>query len=312
MLVGITGGSGFIGSALVQHHVSAGDSIRCLTRSPETRALRGVHLVEGDLAKPDERLARFADGLDVLYHCAAELTDEQRMHAINVEGTRALLEAAAGRIGRWVQLSSVGVYGRHRTGVVSEETTLDPSGPYEASKAAADTLVLKAHGNGQLASCALLRPSIVFGPGMRNRSVVQMIRMIERRVFFFIGDRGASANYVHVSNVVDALVLCATSPAANGRVYNLSDWCTVEEFAGAIADALGCARPRVRLPEGPVRRAVQLVGRMTALPLTESRIDALVTRGRYSIDRIQRELNYRLDVPIATGLAQMVEQRLAA
>jgi nucleoside-diphosphate-sugar epimerase len=112
--------------------------------------------------------------------------------------------------------------------------------------------------------------------------------------------------------VVDALVLCATSPAANGRVYNLSDWCTVEEFAGAIADALGCARPRVRLPEGPVRRAVQLVGRMTALPLTESRIDALVTRGRYSIDRIQRELNYRLEVPIAAGLAQMIEQRLAA
>jgi nucleoside-diphosphate-sugar epimerase len=147
---------------------------------------------------------------------------------------------------------------------------------------------------------------------MPNQSIVQMIRTIERRVFFFIGNAGASANYVHVADVVAALVRCATSPAAHGRIYNLSDWCTVEEFAGAIADALGRARPRMRLPEKPVRRAVQFVGRVAPLPLTESRIDALVTRGRYSIERIQRELGFALQVPIAAGLAQMVQARRAA
>lgn len=312
MHVGITGGSGFIGSALAQRHVGAGDAVRCLTRGSGSRAHRGVRLVEGDLTTPDERLARFADGLDVLYHCAGEVIDEGRMHAVNIQGTRVLLEAAGGRIGRWVQLSSAGVYGRHQRGVISEETVLNPRGTYEATKAEADTLVMQAGRSGQIASFAVLRPSIVFGPGMRNQSVVQMIRTIDRGLFFFIGNRGASANYVHVSNVVDALLLCATSPEAHGRVYNLSDWCTVEEFAGAIADALGRARPRVRLPERLVRRAVRLAGRMTALPLTESRIDALVTRGRYSIERIQRELKYTLDVSIAAGLAQMIARRAAA
>ncbi len=94
----------------------------------------------------------------------------------------------------------------------------------------------------------MLRPTIVFGAGMPNRSIAQMIAVIQRGLFFFIGRRGASANYVHVSNVVDALVLCGTSPCASGRIYNLSDWTTVEDFARAIADALGRPRPAAAPP----------------------------------------------------------------
>lgn len=310
MLVGVTGASGFIGAALVQRHVEAGHAVRCLTRNPLARVHRGALVMEGDLTCPDGRLTRFADAVDVLYHCAGEVHDERRMRAINVEGTRALLRAAGGRIGRWVQLSSTGVYGRPRHGVITEETSLDPQGTYEASKAESEALVMEAARHGQIASCAVLRPSIVFGPRMPNQSIAQMIRVIERGLFFFIGRRGASANYVEVSNVIDALVRCGTAAEACGRVYNLSDWCTVEEFAGVIADALGRPRPRLRMPERAVRRAVKILGRVAPLPLTETRIDALVNESRYSIERIQRELTYTLAVPIPTGLAHMVAQRV--
>jgi nucleoside-diphosphate-sugar epimerase len=267
--------------------------------------------VGGDLRQVDERLTRFADGLDVLYHCAGEVGDERLMWRVNVAGTRALLRAADGRIGRWVQLSSVGVYGR-RTGVVDEDTPLDPRGTYEASKVEADLLVMDARRAGHLPSAVVLRPSIVFGTGMPNESIVQLIRMIERRLFFFIGDPGASANYVHVSNVVEALVLCARSAEADGRVYNVSDWCTIEDFCGAIADALGHRRPRLRLPEGPVRAAVRVCSSLGSRPpLTASRIDALVGRARYPIDRIQHELRYALTVSIPSGLEAMVLQRVS-
>jgi nucleoside-diphosphate-sugar epimerase len=267
--------------------------------------------VEGDLGQCDERLARFADGLDVLYHCAGEVADERLMWRVNVAGTRALLRAAKGRVGRWVQLSSVGVYGR-RTGVVNEDTPLDPRGTYEASKVQSDLLVLEARRLGHLPSAVVLRPSIVFGTGMPNQSIAQMIRMIERRLFFFIGDPGASANYVHVSNVVEALVLCARSAEADGRVYNVSDWCTIEDFCGAIAEALGHRRPRLRLPEGPVRAAVRVCSSLGSRPpLTSSRIDALVGRARYPIDRIQCELRYALTVSTPRGLETMVLQRVS-
>jgi nucleoside-diphosphate-sugar epimerase len=312
VLVGITGGSGFVGSALVRRHLDAGDSVRCLTRRPQIITNPGVHLFDGDLERPDARLVRFADGLDVLYHCAGEVVDVGRMQAVNVEGVRALLGAAAGRVGRWVQLSSAGVYGPARSGVISEADPVAPRGVYEQTKADAEALVAEAARLGHIASFAVLRPSIVFGTGMPNQSIVQMMRMVRRRLFFYIGSHGASANYVHVANVADALVLCGTSAVADGRVYNLSDWCTVEDFAGAIADALGCPRPHLRLPEWPVRRAVRVVNQVTALPLTESRVDALVNRARYSIQRIQSDLQFSLAVPIPAGLAQMVAMGAAA
>jgi nucleoside-diphosphate-sugar epimerase len=306
MEIGITGASGFIGSAIARRHVDAGDSVRCLTRRPHTITHAGVRLFECDLERPDDTLVRFADGLDVLYHCAGEVRDLRRMHAVNVEGVRALLRAAAGRIGRWVQLSSAGVYGPAQRGVISEDSPVAPRGVYEHTKADAETLIREAALRKEITSCTVLRPSIVFGTGMPNQSVVQMMRMVRRRLFFYIGSEGASANYIHVSNVADALVLCGTSPAAEGQVYNLSDWCTVEDFVAAIADALGCPRPRLRLPEWPVRHAVRAINQVAALPLTESRVDALVNRARYSTQRIQSDLQFSLRVPISSGLAQMV------
>jgi nucleoside-diphosphate-sugar epimerase len=314
MIVGITGSSGFIGSALLQRHLGRGDEVRYLTRSPGKRpdVACGAMAITGDITRPDDALIRFADGLDVLYHAAAELRDPTRMYEVNVGGTRALLTAAAGRIGRWVQLSSAGVYGPRRDGVVLEDTPLSPLGGYEETKAAADALVFEAAREGRLTSAVALRPSIVFGEGMPNQSIAQMARMIDSGLFFFIGDPGASANYVHRDNVVDALVLCATAPAAAGRVYNVSDWCSVEDFVGAIAAALGRRPPSLRLPERPVRAAVRTIGRLAALPLTESRVDALVNRCRYPIARLENELGYRIGVPIAEGIHRMLAPRRAA
>jgi nucleoside-diphosphate-sugar epimerase len=310
MRVGVTGASGFIGSALVRRHLAAGDPVTCLVhRAP---CARGATAVPGDLTAPDERLKRFADGLDVLYHCAGELRHEAAMHAVNVDGTRALVAAASGAVGRFVQLSSTGVYGSPRHGRVAEDAPLEPRNTYERTKAAADRFVLDAAREGQLASVVVLRPSIVFGEGMANQSLFQLIRVIDRGMFFFVGRPGASANYVHVSDVVDALVLCGTSPAAQGRVYNLSDWCTVEDLASAIADALGQRRPWLRLPEWPVRRATRVLNALVNLPLTESRIDALVSRCTYSMERIRQDLGFGVAVPIAARIGRMVKERRAA
>jgi len=312
MQVAITGASGFIGSALMRRHLDAGDDVRMLTRRVRPLPAHGVVTFESDLALPDETcLKRFVDGVDVLYHCAAELHGPERMHAVNVDGTRSLLAAAEGRIGRWVQLSSVGVYGRPLDGIVVEESPVAPVGVYEETKAAADTLVLEAS-RCRRVSAVVVRPSIVFGEGMPNQSLAEWARVVDRGLFFFIGSPGASANYVHVADVVRALMSCATSATANGRVYNVSDWCTIETLVGAIAQSLGRSRPSFRLPEQPVRAIVRAAERVARLPLTESRVDALVTRCRYPLSRIERELQYRISVPIADGIARMFAARQAA
>ena len=304
-VVAITGGTGFVGRCLVARHVALGDEVRYLTRSASTAALPGATPYSGDL-RSGAGLRSFASGADVVYHCAAELHDPSIMDEVNARGTERLLTAAHGEVGLWVQLSSTGVYGPVRSGAVDEDSILAPANPYERSKAAADKLV-QAAANDSLNS-VILRPSNIYGPDMPNQSLFQLIRMIDMGLFCHIGPSGAVANYVHVSNVVDALVLCADStlPEA-GRAYIVSDSCLMEHFVGLIASALARKAPRCRLPEWPVRMLARVGQYLPGFPLRESRVDALTNAVRYNSSRIQLELGHRNRVSLEEGVTELVE-----
>jgi len=246
--------------------------------------------------------------VDVLYHCAAELHDASIMDEVNARGTERLLAAAQGEVGLWVQLSSTGVYGPVRRGVVDEESILAPVNSYERTKAAGDALVQAAAKNGL--KCFILRPSNIYGPDMPNQSLFQLIRMIDLGLFCHFGPRETVANYIHVSNVIDALVLCSdsSSPEA-GRAYNVSDSCPMEHFVGLIARALGRKAPRCRLPELPVRMLARVGQYLPGFPLRESRIDALTNAVRYNSARIELELGHRNRVSLEEGVTELVEAR---
>jgi nucleoside-diphosphate-sugar epimerase len=302
MIVAITGGTGFIGRKLVVRHLAQGHEVRVLSRRTDVEP--GAKLYAGDLSTSDV-LRSFAGGVDVLYHCAGEIRDESRMHAVHVDGTQNLIEAARGRIERWVQLSSVGAYGRQREGIVTEQNEPQPLGTYEVTKVLSDRLVSAASHGGAFEH-ATLRPSNVYGAEMSNQSLFGLINMIRRGRFFFVGTPGASANYIHVDNVVEALVLCGTKPEANGRLFNLSDHCTLETFVAVIAESAGRLPPHFRLPEWSVRLLVKLLGSIPGFPLTGSRVDALTGRAVYSIERIEQELGYRHVVSMEDGLKELV------
>lgn len=307
MIVAITGGTGFIGRKLVARHLERGDEVRVLSRrSPGGSGLpNAVRLCHGDLLVHGD-LRSFMDKADVLYHCAGEIRDSALMAAVHVEGTRRLIEAASGQIGRWVQLSSVGAYGKRRHGVVTEQTELNPCGIYETTKVEADVLVKTAALAGAFAQVTL-RPSNVYGAGMSNRSLYGLINMIRRGWFFFIGNPGAAANYIHVDNVVEALIRCGTIPAACGQVYNLSDHCSMEQFVATIAATLGKKSPRMRLPEWPIHCSAQMLGIIPGFPLTEARVNALTGRAIYITHKIEQELGYRHVVSMETGLLELTE-----
>ncbi len=306
MIVAITGGTGFIGKKLAQLHLARGDQVRVLSRAPVASDFPlSVVWHKGDLAG-DADLSAFVDQADLLYHCAGEIRDESRMQTLHVEGTRRLIEAASHNIGRWVQLSSVGVYGQPRTGQVTEQSPLQPHGTYEITKNISDDLVLAAGTSGAF-EWTILRPSIVFGEGMPNQSLYQLIKVINQGNFFFIGRPGASANYIHVDNVVEALAICGILPAAKARIYNLSDYATLEEFVGMIARALGREVPEFRLPEWPARAIAAIgTGLYRRFPLTPSRIDAMTTRVRYPIGAIQAELGYKHAISLESGISRLV------
>lgn len=156
----------------------------------------------------------------------------------------------------------------------------------------------------------LLRLSNIYSADMPNQSLFQLIRMIDKRLFFFIWQRGATANYIHVENVVDALLRCADSVLpANGRSYIVSDHCTLEELVHNIAIRLGKAVPRLRLAEPPVRALAQFCGGIPGFPLKTSRVDALTNRAVYRSDRIEAELGHRNRVSLEVGMGELVRSR---
>jgi nucleoside-diphosphate-sugar epimerase len=307
MIIAVTGASGFIGTALLEKLLARGDTVRVLTRREDVHWSTGVRPHVGDLSDPaaPNALAAFCDGADVLFHCAGDYRDESRMVALHVRGTQHLLQAARGRIGRWVQLSSVGAYGPYRDGIVTEDSPLAPVGLYEETKTDSDRLVLAAAAAGDIAA-TLLRPATVFGPSMPNQSIFQLIAAIDRGRFFFIGPPGASANYVSVAGVVEALLLCASRPMARNRTYNLADWCSMEIWVGAICGELGRLVPTLRLPVVPLRMAAGVLQGLPGFPLTRSRVDALTNRSRYANSRIETELGYRHPVTLEQGARDMV------
>lgn len=306
LTVAVTGGTGFVGRGVVGRHLDAGDEVRVLTRSP-SRVPSGARATIGDLIDPTCDLAPFVQGADVVYHCAGEIFDPPRMHALHVDGTTRLIAAARGRVGRWVQLSSVGAYGLPRDGFISESSPECPRGTYEVTKTVADTLVAGAAVEGAFGA-AILRPCKILGVGMRDGAVRQMIGLIARGLFVFIGRPGASANYISVENVAHALYLCGTHPAAAGRCFNLSDHRTIEAFAGRIAAALQVAPIRRRIPEAVARTAALASSVIPGFPMTPGRIDGLTTRVTYPTDAIETALAYAHATSIETELDGMVAE----
>ena len=306
MLVAITGGNGFVGQLLVKKHLLLGDRVRILSRC-ETSFFNEAHIVVGDLTKAGDHLKYFVEGVDVLYHCAGEINDESKMYDLHVLGTSRLLAVAKENIGRWVQLSSVGVYGpplglANSERVVTENTIIRPNGVYEVTKAESDKLVEEACQDSSM-SYSIVRPSNIFGSHMPNQSLRSLGAMIKKKQFFYIGKRGSIATYIHVDDVVEVLLRCGLDKRAEGETFNISNDCLFEEMINGMAFALGVKQPFIRTPEPWVRVGVGISEKFISVPLTKSRVDALVSRTRYSCAKLENKLGFipQVHVPSAMG-----------
>jgi nucleoside-diphosphate-sugar epimerase len=296
MIVSVTGASGFIGRHAAARLLAAGHTVRVLSRTG--RSLAGCETFLGNLGKdPAEVFAKFLDGADVVVNCAGEIKSEASMRAVHVDGVRTLLSAAVGRVRRWVQLSSVGVYGAVRNGLVTETSEEAPVGAYEHTKALSDKIVTEAARRGEIEG-VLLRPSIVFASDMPNSSLRQMAALVRRGMFFFVGAPGA-----------EALARCCEMEAASGQVFNLSGWTTIEAFVAGMAKGLGAPAPAARAPEWLVQSTARLGCTLAPrFPLTPSRVDALTSRATYSADHIRDVLGFSVREPIEESMAKVAAE----
>lgn len=303
MQISITGATGFIGKRLVRYHEEKGDIVHILSRQSVCGGRKNTLYFQQDLSKCDSSdLKEFLAGSDVVYHCAAELRDESKMHDINLLGTQKLFIAADSLgVRRWVQLSSVGVYGRPKGGIVNESYTPNPQNEYERSKLEADVW-LQTQSISSKVELVLLRPSTVFASDMPNQWLFQLIRAIQLGRFFYIGSKQTQLNYVHADDVTQALILCGKSDQASGQIYIVSEQLDLEQFVGIVTKQFDCNKPSLVIPEILVRWLAKMIGWFPLFPLTTSRIDALTNQCVFSDEHIRKQLNYVPKVTLELGL----------
>lgn len=300
MKVLVTGGSGFIGKRLLNALIASGQDVHALTRDPKKVILPGVTIVQGDLLSD---LDIDLKGFDLIYHCAGEISDPQLMEKLHVDGTLNLLRRVHGVGTRWIQLSSVGVYGSPDVDLVDEKTSFAPVGEYEITKAKSEKIVVDFCQQKGI-PFSILRPSIVIGSGMPNQSVNQLIRVIHKGLFAYFADPSkVIMNYVNVDDVVQALLLCGFSERAVGRDYILNDPIT-------LIDLVAMVRKETiffNMPKSVIMGLVTLLEVLRVrTPLTKSRVSALTNEVRYSSDRIMRELNFQYKNGVKKGLEEII------
>jgi len=223
----VTGGTGFIGGRLVAKLVGEhGAEVRVLVRrfSSTARLARfPVELVQGDL-RDAAAVASAARDCPFVFNCAyGSDGDAEAQRAVNVEGTRHILEADPGSSPRErvVHLSTVSVYGEARDGVLDESAPSRPSGGvYSDTKLESEELVLRnarAHGF----PGTVLQPTLVYGPFAPSWTVRVLREMRSHRVILVDGG-GGLCNPVYVDDVVDAMLLAAVRKEAVGERFLVS------------------------------------------------------------------------------------------
>ena len=237
MKLAITGGTGFVGSHLLDVALAEGHAVTALTRRDQP-ARSGLVWVNGDL-QDRNALHRLVDGADAIIHVAGTISapNAAGFEKGNVEGTLAMLAAAtAGGVRRFIHVSSL----------AAREPKLSL---YGGSKAKAEQLV---HSSGL--DWAIVRPPAVYGPG--DKETLELFRMA--KLGLMLMPPKGRVSVIHADDLARLLVALAGPSVPSNMLIEADDgkpggW-THREFARALASAVG-TKPAILSSPGILLRA---------------------------------------------------------
>lgn len=250
----MTGGTGFVGRALVEQWVEESQNgwLRLVSRHPPSRPLPArVAWFPGDVSRP-ESLGQAFEGADTVFHLAGILaeTRAQTYEKIHIEGTGNILQAArTADVSRILYLSAIGA-------------SPEASSRYHRTKFMAEEL-LRASG----LDCTIFRPSVVFGPGDRFLSLFSAMGR-NLHVLPLIGDGMARVHPVFVRDLVHAVLRSVEDPGTVGRTFRIGGGriYRYRELMSVIADSLCLRALVVSQPAGFLNVVAWFQERLLAFP----------------------------------------------
>lgn len=256
----VTGATGFIGACLARELLEEGCRVKVLVRRGSNRknlAGMDVELSEGDLGD-SESLARGIAGCDTLFHVAADYRlwarDPSSMYAVNVGGTRAVLDAALRKgVSRVVYTSSVGTLGNPGDGTPGTEDTpvsfSDMVGHYKKSKFLAEREAERFIARGL--PLVIVNPSTPVGPrDIKPTPTGKIIVDVLNRKMPAYLDTGL--NLIDVEDCARGHILAARHGRIGEKYILGNENLTLRDIFALLADISGLPAPRVKLPYTPL------------------------------------------------------------
>jgi dihydroflavonol-4-reductase len=315
----LTGGSGFVGSAVARQLRDAGMTVKALVRrGTVARNLDGlgVEIVEGDM-RDAAAVAQAAQGARYVFHVAADYRlwapDPEEIVRANVEGTKSVM-AAAQRAGaeRIVYTSSVATLKLRDGGEASDEsiglTEMEAIGAYKRSKVAAERLVESLVKDAGLPA-VIVNPSTPIGPRDIKPTPTGRI-IVEAACGRMPAYVDTGLNLVHVDDVAKGHVAALFKGRIGERYILGGENLTLADMLTRIARRVGRRPPRVRLPRQmlfPLAYGAEAVAQITKREpfITVDGLRMAKYQMYFTSSKAERELGYTAR-PVDDGLADAV------
>ncbi len=300
----VSGASGYIGQQLVQTLLSYGFEVNILTRKSSYH-LENVKTFIGDITNSEHDFSEFFAGADIFFNCIGENYDETKMYDVHVTGTDNLAKYC--NIKHWIQLSSIAVYGDVPDGIISEEYKKNPVTVYQKTRKICEERLIY-HSKNKGFNFTILRPSKIIGKNSSDNSIFLLEKYISLKLFFYIGPKNASFNYISDKNIINALMLCITNSNAKNKIYNVSDHISLETAVEKIKKIKKIKNYSFRLPLSFVFVLVSFLQVIPKFPISTRQIKGLTTRAVFSISKIEGDLGYSNKIKIIDVLHEIIEK----
>jgi len=301
----ITGANGFVGKPLCAELMRQGYAVRAALRSSACMP-DGVEVVTVGNIDSDTDWTEALHDIDVVIHLAA------RVHVmkdtvsdplaeflkVNLHGTENLAQQAArAGVKRLVYVSSIKVNGEeaHNQHCYTEKDTPAPQDPYGISKWQAEQALQRIAQETGL-EVVIVRPPLVYGPGVKG-NFINLLAAINSGIPLPLAGANNKRSLIYVGNLLDALITCATHPAAAGQTYLVRDG---EDISTAmlvekIAAALGRNSRSFYFPPVLLRVAAVALGK-------SEQVARLFDSLRVRDDKIHSELGWASPYTLEQGL----------
>ncbi len=272
----VTGATGFVGRRLCKALADHGHSVLAVVRQakPEHEQLARDIIPMGELGPTTKWDPAVLKDVTAVIHLAARVhvlketsnDPAAEFERVNVGATTALAKAAAaGRVRRFVYVSSLHAMRTLADEQLCESSQCQPDGPYGQSKLDAEAAVRKI-GEDTGLETTILRPPPVYGPGHVGR-LMSLFKFVRRGLPLPVRGLNNRRSLVFVDNLVDSLIECAINPNARAQTFLVSDGDDVSlpELVSRMGQAFGRKAWLLPAPIGIMRATARIAGKTQAL-----------------------------------------------